>query len=559
MSYVLAVDYGTSYTCAAISADGQTETLRFGDGAHLPSQVFLEQDGRLLIGRAAGRAAARALDRFERSPKTFLGTEGLVLGEALVDPEEAVAAVLREVMEVALRHENGRAPAEVRLTHPARWGNRRKQALLGAAARAGISAPRLISEPEAAIHHFAHSRRVSITAGDLIAVYDLGGGTFDTAVLRCTGPDAFELAGPTGGTAGDEDTAEIGGDLFDRHVYEYCGRQIAEHDRAVWIALRRPGSRDDRQAQRQLLEDARDAKERLSSETTVPVWVARTQQDLIVTREQLDAMIDKGVTRSIAILDDTLTAAGVRSDQLSALYLTGGSSRIPLIYDRVLAHFGRADTQDDPKAIVALGAARMDPPPAPAEPEPVIQAPAPPPRPPVRRLAPGDVPMSLENISYFDGTVAELVMRMLFAVRPEYAATCVFCAPCGDLERPQPEAGAFRRALRGTAKDDFLYVTADPAAIVFASAHGRDGYPWPRATKGDLGYLEIVAASRVSAVTLVAGGPRFTVSFAYDAGSATPGSAAAPRSLALMQTWVEMLQEALLVVGIGLSDETSRT
>ena len=167
--------------------------------------------------------------------------------------------------------------------------------------------------------------------------------------------------------------------------------------------------------------------------------------------------------------------------------------------------------------------------------------------------------MSLENICT-SRAVAELVMRMLFAVRPEYAATCVFCAPCGDLERPQPEAGAFRRALRGTAKDDFLYVTADPAAIVFASAHGRDGYPWPRATKkGDLGYLEIVAASRVSAVTLAAGGPRFTVSFAYDAGSATPGSAAAPRSLALMQTWVEMLREALLVVGIALSDETSRT
>ena len=158
MSYVLAVDYGTSFTCAAISADGQTETLRFGDGAHLPSQVFLEQDGRLLIGRAAGRAAARRRIASSVRPRPSWAPRGWS-GEALVDPEEAVAAVLREVMEVALRHENGRAPAEVRLTHPARWGNRRKQALLGAAARAGISAPRLISEPEAAIHHFAHSRR----------------------------------------------------------------------------------------------------------------------------------------------------------------------------------------------------------------------------------------------------------------------------------------------------------------------------------------------------------------------------------------------------------------
>ena len=361
---------------------GQTEVLRFDGGAHLPSQVFLEQDGKLLIGRAAGRAAARAPERFERSPKTELGYRELLLGDELVDPEEAVAAVLREVLAVAMRHENKRAPDEVRLTHPARWGSRRKNALVDAAGRAGITGPRLISEPEAAIHHFAHSPRVTISPGNLIAVYDLGGGTFDTAVLRCTGPDAFELAGPPGGTAGDEDKAEIGGDLFDRHVYEFCGRQIDAHDRPTWIAIRKPLTRDDRQAQRQLREDARDAKERLSSETKAEVWVERIEQDVLITREQFDLMIEKGIKRSIAILDETLASAGVRGEQLTALFLTGGSSRIPLIYDRVLAHFGRADTQDDPKAIVALGAARMDPPRAPAKAKPKAQAkPKPKPKP----------------------------------------------------------------------------------------------------------------------------------------------------------------------------------
>ena len=197
-----------------------------------------------------------------------------------------------------------------------------------------------------------------------------------------------------------------------------------------------------------------------------------------MTREQFDAISTRRA--AIAVLDDRPTAAGVRPDQLSALFLTGGSSRIPLIYDRVLAHFGRADTQDDPKAIVALGAARMDrrPRPRSRNRHPGSRAGS---QPAVRRLAPGDVPMSLENISYFDGAVAELVMRMLFAVRPEYAATCVFCAPCGDLERPQPEAGAFRRAARhGQGRLPLRH--GGPGRDRFASAHGRDGYPWPRAT-----------------------------------------------------------------------------
>ena len=129
----------------------------------------------------------------------------------------------------------------------------------------------MISEPEAAAHHFAHSPRVLITPGDLIAVYDLGGVTFDTAVLRCTAPDVFELAGPPGGTAGDEDTAEIGGRIFDRRILEYCGREIADEDSEAWT-----------------------------------------------------------------------------------------STRLPLVEARVRERFGRADTQDDPKSIVALGAAAMD-------------------------------------------------------------------------------------------------------------------------------------------------------------------------------------------------------
>ena len=196
MSYVLAIDYGTSFTCAAVNVGGRVDVLRFDGDPHLASHVFVEEDGRLLVGKAAHSAAARAPERFERSPKSELGFGELLLGGAAFDPVDAVAAVLREVVAAALRHENGRSPSEIRLTHPARWGRRRRSALVDAAARAGIERPLLISEPEAAVHHFAHSPRVSIAPDDLIAVYDLGGGTFDTAVLA-DGPGHVRARGPT--------------------------------------------------------------------------------------------------------------------------------------------------------------------------------------------------------------------------------------------------------------------------------------------------------------------------------------------------------------------------
>ena len=127
----------------------------------------------------------------------------------------------------------------------------------------------------------------------------------------------------------------------------------------MWAAIRRPQTRGDRQDQRVLRDDTRRAKEALSTETFVDVWVARTSQDVVITREQFVAMIEGGINRSVELLGETLAAADVRPDQLSALFLTGGSSRIPLVEERVRERFGRADTQDDPKSIVALGAARM--------------------------------------------------------------------------------------------------------------------------------------------------------------------------------------------------------
>lgn len=281
-----------------------------------------------------------------------------------------------------MRQQGGRAPREVRLTHPAGWGDRRLSALTESAARAGIAAPRLVSEPEAAVHHFAASPRAEFRAGDVIAVYDLGGGTFDTAVLRCTGPATFELAGRGGTAGGEEGSPEIGGDVFDRRIYEFFGRQIATRDAAAWEAIRHPAGRRDREARRLLREDAREAKESLSYATSAYAYVNPIEDEVVITREQFEGMIREDVARSIAIMDETLARAGVGKDELSALFLTGGSSRIPLVEASVKRHFGRADTQDDPKAIVARGAVAMTfaDPPKQAEPRPARVAAKPKPK-----------------------------------------------------------------------------------------------------------------------------------------------------------------------------------
>src|SRR4051794_31655031 len=101
MSYVLAIDYGTSYTCAAIRVDGRTELLRLGQDTHLASNVFLEEDGTLTVGRRAHNSSARAPERYERSPKRSLGFGVLALGDQACDPRDAAAAVFREVLDAA--------------------------------------------------------------------------------------------------------------------------------------------------------------------------------------------------------------------------------------------------------------------------------------------------------------------------------------------------------------------------------------------------------------------------------------------------------------------------
>lgn len=383
--WILAIDFGTTNTCAAIAANGRVDVVEVGGGARMPSAVFLDEHGTLIVGAAAEAHVPVAPDRAERTPKKRVGDTVMVLGDKPVRPVEAVAAVLSGIAAEAVRRSGGQPPTELRLTHPARWGSVRLAVLAEAARLAALPEPVFVPEPVAAALYFADER---VSPGAYVAVYDLGGGTFDTAVLRRT-PDGFEVAGPPGGSE------HLGGELFDERLLAHLGERLAETKPEAWESLRFDSSRSWRKAAHDLRLEVRRAKEALSAQADYTIYIgAPVDVELLLTREEVERLIRPDIDATVDELLATVERAGLVPGDLAAVNIVGGSSRIPLVTRLVAERFGRVpDTWGDPKAAVVLGAASAgqttlrDSPPAPI-PEPAV-LPAPEPEPPV---TPDDLP-----------------------------------------------------------------------------------------------------------------------------------------------------------------------
>ena len=179
--YTLAVDYGTTFTVGVVAVDATVEILEFDHSRYLPSLVLLNEDDELVVGRPAQNQAGLLPERVAPTPKREIGKPALLLGGETVPVAKAVGAVLARVGEEAARRFDGVGPQRLVLTHPAAWAEERLDVLRAAAAAAGLPAPTLVPEPVAAAAHYANG---SLTPGAHVAVYDLGGGTFDVAVLR---------------------------------------------------------------------------------------------------------------------------------------------------------------------------------------------------------------------------------------------------------------------------------------------------------------------------------------------------------------------------------------
>ena len=353
MPWILAIDFGTTSTSVAMRVGDRVELVEIDGAARMPSMVFWRegsggQTGRLMIGTEAENLASRAPWALERTPKRRLGDELMLLGDKQVRVTDAVAAILRTAAAEAIRRRGGESPSEVRLTYPARWGAERLSKLERAAQIAGLGSPRFIPEPVAAATHFASER---LAPGQHVAVYDLGGGTFDTAVLKRTEDGGFEVVGVPGGRE------DLGGEDFDNHLYRHLGAQL---DPEQWSALRTSEEDIWRRTNLQLLREAQKAKETLSKSPDYDVYVAAPVDAYIqVTAEELQGLITADIESTVTELERTIVAAGLDPSKLAAIYLAGGSSRIPLVSRLIERRFGQPpDYLDDPKSVIALGAAR---------------------------------------------------------------------------------------------------------------------------------------------------------------------------------------------------------
>jgi YVTN family beta-propeller protein len=347
--YSLAIDLGTSFVAAAVADDQGLGMFSLGDGSPVaPAAVYVRSDGQILTGDAAARRAVTHPDRFAREIKRGLGNPTpVMLGGTPYATGDLLGALLQDVL-VRASERQGCAPEVVALTHPANWGPFRRESFQEVARSAGLPDALYTTEPEAAAAHYASTR--ALAEGDVLAVYDLGGGTFDATVLR-RAADGFEIVGTP------EGIERLGGADFDdaivAHVNYLAGGALTGvdlSDARTAVALAR------------LRQDCTLAKEALSvdTEATIPVFLPNRHLEVTLTRAELEGMIRAPIESTIGTLDRVLRAARVDPSAVAAVLLVGGSSRIPLVGQMVAEAFGRPTVVGPhPKHAVALGAALL--------------------------------------------------------------------------------------------------------------------------------------------------------------------------------------------------------
>lgn len=349
-SWSLAVDFGTSNTAAAQTdaIGGTISTLPLSHhGNLLPSAVFVESPDTIVVGEVALNRAEANPAGFLPSPKRVIGHGMLSLNGYDLDPALPIAAILSAVLARAVAAHDGQPPARLVLTHPESWSPQEIQVLLSAADRLGFTGDRVttVSEPRAAAHFYTRSD--TITAGDTIAVFDFGGGTLDIAVLTATATGGFTVIAARGDNG-------LGGKNLDAIIRRWVDQELRESNPELLDYLRREAPVN---VLRGLEESIRRAKELLSEAPSGTITVAAPgrQETLSLTRDEFDDLIAAEIDRAVSLTQATLADAGITGSDLKALYLTGGSSRIPLVHQR-LAALGPIATLDDPKTVVARGA-----------------------------------------------------------------------------------------------------------------------------------------------------------------------------------------------------------
>jgi len=351
------IDLGTTNSLVATVRNGVSLCLQDEDGkALLPSIVHYLPDGQIVVGRKA--QATQAVDprntiisvkRFmgrglkdvshvETMPYDFVDTEGMVrlrTVQGVKSPVEVSAEILKELRLRAERSLGDELTGAV-ITVPAYFDDAQRQATKDAARLAGLNVLRLLNEPTAA----AIAYGLENASEGVYAVYDLGGGTFDISILRLS-RGVFEVVATSGDGA-------LGGDDFDHRVF-------------CWIldnaGISLPSDRDSRR----MLMKAREVKERLSLDESVPIRMtldSGDEIDLVIERQVFVDITRPLVEKTLRPLKKTLRDAGLEASDVKGVVMVGGATRMPHVQQAVGEFFGQTPlTNLDPDTVVAIGAA----------------------------------------------------------------------------------------------------------------------------------------------------------------------------------------------------------
>ncbi|MDI6097755.1 Hsp70 family protein [Actinoplanes sp. NEAU-A12] len=339
--YALGVDFGTSNTVAVARwPDGRARPILVDGSPLLPSAVFADSSGNLLVGRDAVHSARIDPARFEPNPKRRVDDDLVLLGEREFETVELIAAVLARVAEEWHRAVGPYRP-EVTLTCPATWGAARRTLLAEAAARAGLEGARLVAEPVAAATYFAEVLGRDVPIGSVVMVHDFGAGTFDTSVVarHATGFEVLAVDGRD----------DLGGLDVDAAIVEHLHTDD-------WARLMEPATVEERRARRQLWDDVRIAKERLSRAQSADFVVPLLDVEAHLTREELETVARPVLEQTVQITQNLLRWADLPEGRLAGVFLVGGASRIPLV--ATLLHRALGDPPvviEQPELVVAEG------------------------------------------------------------------------------------------------------------------------------------------------------------------------------------------------------------
>src|ERR1700741_1185602 len=371
MSKVIGIDLGTTNSCVAVMEGKNTKGTENSEGMRTtPSMVAFTESGERLVGQAAKRQAVTNPENTFFAIKRLIGrrfTDPMVKkdtdlvpykivpgdnGDAWVEsrgkkyaPSPHSAFILEKMKETAEAY-LGEPVTQAVITVPAYFNDSQRQATKDAGKIAGLDVERIINEPTAAALAYGMDKKASGT----IAVYDLGGGTFDISILEI-GDGVFEVKSTNGDTF-------LGGEDFDARVIDYLADEFRKEQ---GIDLRR-----DKLALQRLKEAAEKAKIELSSsketEINLPFITADASgpKHLVMklTRAKLESLVDDLIQKTLDPCRAALKDAGVSAGEISEVILVGGMTRMPKVIDTVKSFFGKDPARNvNPDEVVAIGAA----------------------------------------------------------------------------------------------------------------------------------------------------------------------------------------------------------